>query len=258
MKNNFFYSISALLFAFALIAGCGGGGGGGSSNPVVPETSTTTSTSTSTASETATSTATNTGSDTATSTETSTGTGTSTSTETSTDTGTDTDTDTDTGTGTETSTITWTNVSSKNDIIGKWQNDREYKVDGGDVEKTWKDIGNGVPAIEFTSDEIEGIDIDIDGVYLSWPSKSKTVYYDKESVASDSTEIWTIDASENLDTYYIIDISLSKLNYIIIDPTTSQYKIIPYNIGITSDNGDNYIKLYDDIRPDYLILKKLP
>lgn len=243
MKNKFFNIIFALALAVSVLAGCGGGGGGGGSeNPAGPDTSTSTSTSTSTGTET----------------DSSTGTGTDTST--GTGTGTDTSTGTGTGTGTGTDTATWANVTSETRIQGIWQNKLDYKLAGGEIEKTWKDTGNGIPSIEFTSDY--GENLEIDGNVINSPLKSNTAFYDEASVASDSAEIWTTAAAENLETYYMINNNgaPSQLIYI-IDPSNASSPVYlkrTYNILIMEDEGEELIKLYDDITSDYLILKKIP
>ena len=229
MKNKFFNIIFALALAVSVLAGCGGGGGGGGSeNPAGPDTSTSTSTSTSTGTET----------------DSSTGTGT--------------DTGTGTGTGTGTDTATWANVTSETLIQGIWQNKLDYKLAGGEIEKTWKDAGNGIPSIEFTSDY--GENLEIDGNVINSPLKSNTAFYDEASVASDSAEIWTTAAAENLETYYMINnVAPSQLIYI-IDPTNASSPVYlkrTYNIVIMEDEGEELIKLYDDITSDYLILKKI-
>lgn len=244
MKNKFFNIIFALALAVSVLAGCGGGGGGGGSeNPAGPDTSTSTSTSTSTGTET--------DSSTGTGTDTSTGTGTGT------DTSTGTGTDTGTGTGTGTDTATWANVTSETLIQGIWQNKLDYKLAGGEIEKTWKDTGNGIPTIEFTSDY--GENLEIDGNVINSPLKSNTAFYDEASVASDSAEIWTTAAAENLETYYMINNGAPSQLIYIIDPTNASSPVYlkrTYNIVIMED--EELIKLYDDITSDYLILKKIP
>lgn len=242
MKNKFFNIIFALALAVSVLAGCGGGGGGGgggSENPAGPDTSTSTSTSTST----------ETGTDTSTGTETNTSTGTGTSTE----------TETGTGTGTGTDTATWANVTSETRIQGIWQNKLDYKLAGGEIEKTWKDTGNGIPSIEFTSDH--GENLEIDGNFINSPLKSNTAFYDEAGVASDSAEIWTTAAAENLETYYMINNGAPSQLIYIIDPTNASSPVYlkrTYNIVIMENEGEELIKLYDNINSDYLILKKIP
>lgn len=232
MKNKFFNIIFALALAVSVLAGCGGGGGGGGSeNPAGPDTSTSTSTSTSTGTET----------------------------DSSTGTGTDTSTGTGTGTGTGTDTATWANVTSETLIQGIWQNKLDYKLAGGEIEKTWKDTGNGIPSIEFTSDY--GENLEIDGNVINSPLKSNTAFYDEASVASNSAEIWTTAAAENLETYYMINNGAPSQLIYIIDPTNASSPVYlkrTYNIVIMEDEGEELIKLYDDITSDYLILKKIP
>lgn len=135
----------------------------------------------------------------------------------------------------------------------------DYKLAGGEIEKTWKDTGNGIPTIEFTSDY--GENLEIDGNVINSPLKSNTAFYDEASVASDSAEIWTTAAAENLETYYMINNGAPSQLIYIIDPTNASSPVYlkrTYNILIMEDEGEELIKLYDDITSDYLILKKIP